>query len=677
MNNEVAIKVDSGDANWLGVNKKHGGFNFAVYAPDAKRLFIHFFLPDTEEFITRVEAENRTGKVFHCHLTGIDETWVYALQVINKDENKALNTSKKLLIDPYAKSFNRHLVWNQDLYQDDSPFFIAKSHLILADFDWQNTTKPNIKNSDTLLYETHVKGFTQQLETIKPELRGTYLGLAEPAVIDYLKQLGITSVQLMPVFHFMSEPRLEELNLTNYWGYNPVNFFAPDPRYAVKNAVTEFKTLVREFHKSGIEVILDVVFNHTAEADENGPLISFKGLANFDFYLNTESDYKKSFANYTGCGNTVNADNDYALKMIMDSLRYWLTDMQVDGFRFDLAATLGRNGERFNQGCALFRAMKQDPIICRAKLIAEPWDIGPEGYQLGNFPSYWLECNDKYRDGLKKFWRGDKGLVAESASRILGSRDIFRKGKRSQITSVNYIAYHDGYTLHDLVSYEQKHNLANLEENRDGHGANYSRNYGTEGTTTEPSIIKLREQQKRNLMATLLFSQGIPHLLAGDERSRTQGGNNNAYCQDNEISWLNWQMSDLQHKFFKFTQYCIQLRSQYPVLTHCLLPDDDYHYSAIHHKVYWIRPDGEIKQVDDWHDQDNQCLALVMADDDKQYKMFLILNASNDLHEYQIPQSSNKTLLLDTSIELLTPIIKAEDSYQQATHSLSLWQLDY
>lgn len=677
MSNQSAIHVQSGDAQILGVNYSEQGLNVAVYAPDVKRLFIHFFLPDTEEFIARVEIENRTGNVFHGLLSGIDKTWVYALQAINKQENKALHISEKLLIDPYAKSFNRSLVWNPTLYQNNSPFFISKAHLTLADFDWQNTAKPQIKNSDTILYETHVKGFTQQMPSIKEELRGTYLGMAEPKSIEHLKDLGITSVQLMPIFYFMSEPRLEQLGLTNYWGYNPVNFFAPEPRYAIDDAVTEFKTLVRELHKNNLEVIIDVVFNHTAEADEYGPTLSLKGLALDEFYLTEQGEYKQSFINYSGCGNTVNTDSDHSLKMIMDALRYWLTDMQVDGFRFDLAATLGRNGPRFNKDCVLFRAIKQDPIISKAKLIAEPWDIGPEGYQLGNFPSHWLECNDKYRDGMKQFWRGDKGLVAESASRILGSRDIFRKGKRSQITSVNYISYHDGFTLHDLVSYKQRHNLDNLEDNRDGHGANYSDNYGVEGPTTDQGIVLFRELQKRNLMATLLFSQGIPHMLAGDELSRSQGGNNNAYCQDNSISWLNWQLSELQYTFLEFTKYCIKLRKQYPVLTHCLLPDDYYHYSAIHHHVYWIRPDGESKQVDDWHDHDNQCLALVMADDDHQYKMLLILNASSQVHEYCIPTSSKKTLLLDTEQAILSPEVKDQKTYQQASHSLSLWQLDY
>ena len=670
------FELGAGEVEPLGVCQRDHWFNFAVYAPDAKRLFVHFFLPDTEEPQGYLELKHRTGKVFHMAVKGLPTHWLYSLRAEQKDPGKGRLVNDKLLLDPYAKALNRAVIWNAPQYRADSPFFLPKSPLVLERFDWQGVTKPSITQNETILYETHIKGFSQLCPQVPKDLRGTYLGLAEPSTIEYLTDLGVTSVQLMPIFSFMSEPRLQDIGLTNYWGYNPVNFFAPDPRYAKKDAIIEFKTLVREFHRAGLEVILDVVYNHTAESGKEGPVLSFKGLAEFDFYLKSDDDYCLDYANYTGCGNTVNADSDFSLKLILDSLRYWLTEMQVDGFRFDLAATLGRNGERFNRRAALFRAMAQDPIISKAKLIAEPWDIGPEGYQLGNFPQRWLECNDKYRDGVRKFWRGERGMVAEVASRVLGSRDIFRKGKRSQVSSVNYVAYHDGFTLQDLVSYEDRQNLANLEQNRDGHGANYSSNYGAEGETTDLDIVATREQQKRNFIATLMFSQGVPHLMAGDEFSRTQKGNNNAYCQDNEISWINWYLDEQQQAFMTFVRLCIQIRKAYPVLQHCFLPDDDYQLSPYHHHINWIRPDGETKQLEDWHNHDNQCLGLLIADEDKGYQLLLILNASNRSVDYSLPSASKTQLLLDTAnrkSDLQSEL--SIGNHLQAPRSMSLWEL--
>lgn len=679
MTQTFSFQTSIGSPTPMGATQLEGGFNFAVYAPDAKQIFIHLSCPDTEENIGVVELSNRTGKIFHEFIAGLKPSWLYAIQAIQCKAEKAKEIDHKLLLDPYAKAFERSIVWQADLYQHESPFFMPKALLTLPEFDWQGVTKPNVKNCDTILYETHVKGFTKLFPDLDPEIAGTYLGLAQPEVIKYIKELGVTSVQLMPIFYFMSEPRLEDLELTNYWGYNPVNFFAPEPRYAAHFCpVTEFKTLVREFHRNGLEVILDVVYNHTAESGHDGPVLSFKGLVEHEFYLRAEDGYTSDYANYSGCGNTVNTDSDYSLKIILDSLRYWLTDMQVDGFRFDLAATLGRNGDRFNSRATLLRAMRQDPIISKAKLIAEPWDIGPEGYQLGNFPSNWLECNDKYRDGLRRFWRGDRGLVADTATRILGSRDIFKKGLRSPSTSINYISYHDGFTLHDLVSYDERHNAMNLENNRDGHGANFSRNYGEEGPSNDLKVINIREQQKRNMMATLLFSQGIPHILAGDEASRTQDGNNNAYCQDNEISWVDWKLDGIRHNLLSFTQHCIKLRKQFPVLKNMLLADDNYQFSEQHHHVNWIRPDGEEKGIDDWHNHDNQCLGLLIADDDNQYQMLLILNASEDVHQYVLPKSSKKTLLLDTTnAKVQQPLDWRKKDYPQQPQSLTLWQLDY
>ncbi len=683
---DVNHVTDVNSANKCSKQNTTQNKNVAIYAPDCKQVFIHFFLPDTEELVAKVELVNRTGKVFHGKLSAVSSQWFYAIQGIQNDPRKGHDIDKNLLIDPYAKSLNRELVWQASLYNEQNPSFIPKAAVSIAKFDWQDLPKPNISLAQTILYEMHVKGFTQQFPNLTAQERGKYLGLANEHVIHHIKSLGVTSVQLMPVFSFMSEPRLQELGLSNYWGYNPINWFSPDPRYGHNDAVNELKTAIRELHRNNIEVILDVVFNHTAEGDKSGPTFSFKGFAEAEFYL-ADSDgfdtgsghsFTNSYANYTGCGNTVNADSDYALQMIMDALRYWLTEMQVDGFRFDLAASLGRNGARFNRHSALFRAINQDPIISNAKLIAEPWDIGPEGYQLGNFPPTWVECNDKYRDSIRKFWRGDKGLVPEVASRILGSRDIFKKGRRSQVSSVNYITYHDGFTLDDLVSYEQRHNLANLEDNRDGHGSNFSSNYGVEGPTTDRAIIELRQRQKRNMLATLLFSQGIPHLLAGDEIGRSQNGNNNAYCQDNELSWLDWQLDSSAQSFLEFVQQLISLRKQYPVLQKCFLADDDYEHSEYHHHVNWIRQDGEPKQVDDWQNQENQCLGLVIADDDKNQHMLLLLNASGDPQKYTLPSAIERSLLLDTNLYEINSIDKETNNaeyYTQAPQSMSLWRL--
>lgn len=381
MENAVAMEVKHdissrrGKAFPLGATWSGDDLNIAVFASDAARLFVHFFLPDTEEEVAVVELQHRSGKVFHSILNGVERSWLYAIRAEQKDKSKGKVANQKLLIDPYAKNLNRPVIWNRELYEKNSPFFIPKASISLPEFDWNGVEKPNLLRSETILYETHVKGFTQLFEAVPEALRGTYLGLCQPEVIKHIKDLGVTSVQLMPVFSFMSEPRLTELELTNYWGYNPINFFAPDPRYALKDPVTEFKTLVKTFHENGLEVILDVVYNHTAEAGGDGPVLSFRGLAEFDFYLASYEDYRFDYANYTGCGNTVDCESDFSLRLIMDSLRYWLTEMQVDGFRFDLAATLGRNGERYNRKAALFKAIAQDPVVSQCKLIAEPWDL--------------------------------------------------------------------------------------------------------------------------------------------------------------------------------------------------------------------------------------------------------------------------------------------------------------
>lgn len=658
------LTVEPGSADQLGANYVSGeGTYFAVYCPDAAQVDLCLF--DAEEHqIAQIKMPGKQGRIWHARIKEVKPGQLYGYRVHGKFEpqNGFFQSPQKLLIDPYAKGLNRPVCWDERLYQDDSQHMMAKC--IVQDscnFDWQGTKKPKIPDSDTILYETHVKGFTQSHPKVAKQHRGTYLGLCEPEVVSYIKSLGVTSVQLMPVMAFMSEPRLTEMGLANYWGYNPINFFTPDPRYACENSALEFKTMVREFHRQGLEVILDVVFNHSAEAGIDGPILSFRGFDNRHFYMfeseNGQLDFSK-FVNNTGCGNSINLDNPYVLQLVTDSLRYWVDEMQVDGFRFDLAVSLAREGDDFDHYSAFFKVLFQDPLLSQVKLIAEPWDIGWGGYRLGQFPENWHECNDKFRDTCRGFWRSDKGLLGDFATRLMGSRDVFLKDLRSINTSVNYIAYHDGFTLHDMVSYEQKHNQANGEDNRDGHGHNLSRNYGVEGPTRNRKINKVRQKQKRNLIATLFMSQGTPHFLAGDEIGRTQAGNNNAYCQDNAISWVDWQITSQDEILLDFVRYMTNLRHSSCLFRALNLADDNYYLSTEQHKVNWYHHSGEMMKDDYWRDPDNQTIAVELSfqqyeDEDDKDKFLLLLNASpTDTHFRlpKLPAGQHWHLVFDTSV---------------------------
>ncbi|MFC3852215.1 glycogen debranching protein GlgX [Salinispirillum marinum] len=606
----------------LGAQLDNHGCNFAVYSPLASGITLCLY-DDQEREINQLPLTTRTGNVWHIYVPGIraGQAYGYRARGLFKPEEKRFFSRRKLLLDPYAQGLSRAVEYHPsfdtlasegELQRSplNSGEAMPKSLVVDHQFDWQDDQPLYTPWTQTIVYETHIRGISQTHPDVPPELRGTYLGMAHPSIIQHLTELGITAVQIMPIHAAMSEPRLQGLGLRNYWGYNPINWFAPDPRYAVADAITEFKTLVRSLHQAGIEVLLDVVYNHTAEAGLDGTTLSQKGLAADRFYRFDGPGTR--FINDSGCGNTVNVHQTSTLKMVMDSLRLWVEQYHVDGFRFDLAATLGREARDFSPHAAFFKAVAQDPVLSRTKLIAEPWDIGPNGYQLGQFPDHWYECNDQFRDTVRAFWRGDHGLLPDFCTRLMGSRDRLQKGIRALSTSLNYVTYHDGFTLQDLVSYEHRHNEANKEQNRDGHGHNLSANYGVEGPTNDPAITALRAQQKRNLLATLLLSQGAVHLLGGDEIGRTQRGNNNAYCQDNAISWYDWSQPDLE--LYRYVQHLIHIR-QSSTLFHDLIfsPEQILEEPAQSDAVHWFNSQGEPMSIQDWHNAENQTIGLLLS----------------------------------------------------------------
>lgn len=646
----------------LGASPDPEGCNFVVWAPEAERVYLCLFDENDTE-LGQVQLKERQGPHWFGYIAGAVAGMRYAYRVSgpkNPDRGQLFD-SDKLLLDPYSVALSRALEWDESLYQGDSERMMPKSVIYDKAFDWQKVRNPVINDRDLVLYEVHVKGFTKLHPLVPESHRGTYLGLSHPAVIEHIRNLGVTAVQLMPVASFMSEPRLVQLGLNNYWGYNPVCFMAPEPRYAVDDAVQEFKTMVREFHRAGIAVILDVVFNHTAEGGMGGPILCYKGFDNRSYYCFEPGGHGPDFhrySNVTGCGNTFNVDHPTGLRLVMDSLRYWVEEMHVDGFRFDLAVTLAREGGEFDAYGGFCKAMMQDPVLRHVKLIAEPWDIGPFGYRLGQFSTLWRELNDRYRDNIRSFWRGDLGTLAEFATRLLGSRDIFPKSYRSIHSSVNFICYHDGFTLEDTVSYDQRHNLPNTEENRDGHGHNLSKNYGMEGPTFDPRIRRLRLQQKQNLMATLLLSQGTPHLLAGDEMGRTQMGNNNAYCQDNKISWVNWQLNTDDEALIEFVQKAIRLRQEHAMFRGLHLDDDLYlGRKPEADRVVWYHPDGNVMTENEWRAPNAQALVLELQSAEHREHWLLVFNASAYNIHVRLPELEKNrqwTMVLDSAVSRAT-----------------------
>ena len=615
MTDAAVLQISPGKAYPLGATYDGSGTNFALFSEVAEQVELCLF--DAEGTETRITLPEMDGFVWHAFIAGIEPGQRYGYRVHGPYDPKAGQrcNPNKLLLDPYAKAIDGTFTWNQSLFgynfgnpdsrnDDDSAAGMPKSVVINPFFDWGVDRPPRHEYADTVIYEAHVKGLTQTHPEIPEQIRGTYAAVAHPVIIEHLKSLGITAIELMPVHHFVNDSTLLEKGLTNYWGYNTIGFFAPEPKYSSSpnpgGQVQEFKAMVRTLHEADIEVILDVVYNHTAEGNHLGPTLSMRGIDNAAYYRLVDDD-KRYYMDYTGTGNSLNVGHPHSLQLIMDSLRYWVTEMRVDGFRFDLAATLAREFYDVDRLSSFFELVQQDPTVSQVKLIAEPWDVGPGGYQVGNFPPQWTEWNGKYRDTVRDYWRGEPATLDEFAYRLTGSADLYEHTGRRPVASINFVTAHDGFTLRDLVSYNEKHNEANGEGNRDGESNNKSWNCGVEGPTKDPAINTLRARQQRNFLATLLLSQGVPMLSHGDELGRTQCGNNNAYCQDNATSWINWAEADAE--LVEFTRTVSALRASHPVFRRRRF----FSGRAVRQRggsgladIAWFAPDGSEMTDEDW-----------------------------------------------------------------------------
>ncbi|HEY5909866.1 MAG TPA: glycogen debranching protein GlgX, partial [Verrucomicrobiae bacterium] len=619
----------------LGATWDGEGVNFTLFSEHAERIELCLFdSPDAKRETRRIPLPEATNQVWHAYVPGVGPGQIYGYRVHGPYEPGSGHrfNPHKVLLDPYARAIGRPLRWGDELFgyrvgdknadlsfdKRDSAGLAPLGVVIDPAFDWGGDRPPCRRWRETIIYETHVKGFTQRHPAVAEGLRGTYAGLACEESIAHFTRLGVTAVELMPVHHFVQDRCLLERKLSNYWGYNTLAYFAPEPRYASSGspfeAVREFKTMVKALHAADIEVILDVVYNHTAEGNQLGPTLSFRGIDNFGYYRLTHPDLRY-YMDYTGCGNTLDMTTPKVLQLIMDSLRYWVLEMHVDGFRFDLAAALAREFHAVDRLGAFFDIIHQDPVISQVKLIAEPWDLGEGGYQVGNFPVGWTEWNGKYRDDVRRFWKGDEGTLSELATRLCGSSDLYESSGRRPSASINFITAHDGFTLQDLVSYDQKHNEANGEENRDGSNENHSWNHGAEGPTADTSVLELRDRQRRNLLATLLFSQGVPMICGGDEIGRTQQGNNNAYCQDNEISWYDWNLDERQQAFLDFVCRLISFRRKHPNLRrHKYFQGRPIRGTNVK-DVVWVKADGAEMTDEEWSAGWHRALGLRLDGD--------------------------------------------------------------
>jgi glycogen operon protein len=670
------MRIWPGQPYPLGANWDGEGVNFAIFSEYATAVDLCLFdSPDSPQETHRFPMRERTNMVWHAYLPDVRPGTLYGYRVSGPFEpmqGHRFNPSK-LLIDPYAKAIAGDVQWNDALFghkvgdpeadlsfdASDSAQYVPKCVVVDSAFTWGDDRPPRTPWNRTVIYECHVKGMTARLPSIPDELRGTYLGLARDSIIDHLLRLGVTAAELLPVHHHVTEPEVAARGLTNYWGYNTIGFFAPDSRYAtghMGSQVTEFKSMVKAFHGAGIEVILDVVYNHTAEGNRLGPTLSLRGIDNASYY-GLDPTNRSRYLDFTGTGNTLNMQNPCAMQLMMDSLRYWVQEMHVDGFRFDLAPALARELYELDRLQRFFDFIQQDPTLTQVKLIAEPWDLGEGGYQVGNFPGGWAEWNGQYRDTVRRFWRGDKGQLADLGYRVSGSSDLYNRRGRSPHSSINFISCHDGFTLHDLVSYEHKHNEANGEGNRDGSDTNWSSNWGMEGETEAEWLRRRRDSIKRNLMATLAFSQGVPMLSQGDELGRTQRGNNNAYCQDNDLSWIDWDLDARAREFLDFTRTVFGLRQEQAVLRRRSffsgrpvdMEQSGISVSGGYRDVTWFRPDGEEMTEADWHDPQNRVLGMLLhgsATDETDNRgqplegdtLLLLLNGSSKALLFTLPR---------------------------------------
>jgi isoamylase len=629
----------------LGATWSAQGVNFAVFSSHASRVEVCLFESAGGGERARYDLPARSGNIWHGFVpprrAGPGTYYAFCVHGPHEPENGHRFDASRYLIDPYA----RRLSAAEPL----------RARIIDPAFNWSGDRPPAIPWRDSVIYELHVKGFTRLHPAVPEAWRGKYLGLMVPPVIEHLKSIGVTAVELLPCQSFISEEFLRARGLGNYWGYNSIAWFSPANEYAVDDAVAEFKSMVRALHAAGIEVILDVVFNHTAEGNESGPTLSLRGIDN-KVYYRLLADDPRYYENVSGCGNTLNCEHPQVRSLIIDCLKYWVEEMHVDGFRFDLATVLARDSNGFNESSAFFKAVRAEPTLAYIKLIAEPWDVGWGGYQLGRFPAGWAEWNDRYRDTVRAFWRGDSGRIGELAERLAGSSDIFRHNGRKPTAGVNFITSHDGFSLYDLVSYNERHNVANLENNADGHGHNLSWNCGAEGPTEDAVVLALRRRQMRNLLATLFLSQGVPMLQAGDEFARTQAGNNNAYCQDNEISWVDWRLRTVNHHLLTFVQLLAQLRRQHGEFRR----DTFLKGTALRagsKDVSWLNMHGAEMIQADWHDADLRGLAMWFGRGGRPLgKLLLLLNAGGTELKFPLPPVSDHDpwiCLFDTSHETL------------------------
>jgi isoamylase len=658
----------------LGATWDGQGVNFALFSEDATGVELCLFdAADQADQSQIIHVTERTNQVWHCYLPDARPGQLYGYRVhgaYEPDQGLRFNPAK-LVLDAYAKAITGQVRWDdtpygykigngdEDRTRDDRNSGGAMPKCIVIDpaFDWKGDRPPKIPWNETVIYECHVKGMTMQCPHIAEHLRGTYLGLCTKPIIEHLRALGVTSVELLPIHHCITARYLVERGLSNYWGYDSIAFLAPDARFAHKNQVIEFKTMVRTFHDAGLEVILDVVYNHTPEGNHLGPTLALKGIDNRAYYHLVPDD-PRHYVDFTGTGNSLNMRHPNTLQLVMDSLRYWVIDMHVDGFRFDLAPVLARELYDVDRLSAFFDVIHQDPVLSQVKLIAEPWDVGPGGYQVGKFPVGWAEWNGKYRDTVRKFWKGEQGLVPDLASRLSGSADIYQWTQRSAYASVNFVTCHDGFTLHDLVSYEQKHNEANKENNEDGSSDNMSRNWGAEGPTDDATVLDARDRAMRNFLATLAFSQGVPMISHGDELARTQRGNNNAYCQDNDLTWVDWTMDDRRTALLAFARRVFAIRAENPVLRRRTF----FRGQIVEHPglkdLTWLRADGAEMTEEDWKKADACSLGMLVngeATDETDDKgrpikgdtMLLLVNASDADVDFTMP-AGRWSAIIDT-----------------------------